>query len=314
MASVYGEGSGKETGKEVSKEISKETSEGSDESKTDVDWEHKFKVLQGKYNAEVPRLQKQLHNSENDSRELNQRMLNLESTLAAIRTVQNPEKSEKSKLPSITDEERAQFGDDLIDLIERTAARKILPEIDTRVGKLNGQVRQIDEKVAHTETSVAESKRQQVMGALAAAVPDWMQQNEDPRFLEWLDQEEGLSGLTRSHFLTEAMKSYDARGVTKYFTGFRNENTATAKKPALASDKKESKPQVRLDDFTAPGTPQTGVASAPNEDGKRVWTRNDIRDFYAQRNALVNKGRKIPQELLDLEKDLFLAQKENRIR
>ncbi len=64
----------------------------------------------------------------------------------------------------------------------------------------------------------------------------------------------------------------------------------------------------------APGTPKTGTASAPNESGKRVWTRNDIQALYAEKNEFVKKGKKIPERIEKLERDLFKAQAEGRLR
>lgn len=277
-----------------------------------VDYEHKFKVLQGKYNAEVPRLQKSLTRAEDQNRELSQRMLNLEGMLASLSAVKEPAKEPaKPSLPEITDDERAQFGDDLIDLIERTSLRATLPEVEKRVHKVSERVTQVGEKVAHNETSVAESKRQQVFKDLATAVPNWAEQNENPDFLDWLDQEEGMSGYTRGHFLTEAMKRNDGPTVIKYFKGFQGENAADTAEPAPAT---EPEPQVKLDELTAPGTPQTGTASAPDESGKRVWSRNDIQQFYADRNEFVKKGKPIPKEMKKLESDIFKAQQEGRIR
>lgn len=284
------------------------------------DSDHKYKVLQGKYNAEVPRLKRQNDKLEADNAELKQRLLNLEGMIAAMQTRDaEPPKPKDDPLPVISDDERAQFGDDLIDLMERVAKRATLPEIEAHLKPLEGRVKQVGEKVAHTETSVAESKRQQVFDRLASAVPDWVQQNEDPKFLEWLDQEEGMSGKTRGHFLTEAMKSNDAGKVIRYFTGFRSENAADTSDPAPAEapqtgEPKKPEPQAKLDEFVAPGTPKTGTASAPDESGKRVWSREDIAKFYAEKNEFARKGKPVPKRFQELERDLFAAQHEGRLR
>jgi len=275
------------------------------------DWEHKFKVLQGKYNAEVPRLQKQLNESNGESRELRQRMLNLEGMLASLQAVKEAPKEKKPAQPIISDEEREQFGDDLIDLIKRVSLNATLPEIESHLKPLEGRVKQVDEKVATSQKSMAESKRQQVFDRLAAVVPNWEQQNEDENFLNWLDEDEGLTGRPRAYFLTEAMKNNDAEKVIAYFTSFQSENAAaTPAEPAPA----KSEPQVRLDELTAPGTPQTGTASAPNESGKRVWTRADITRFYEDRNEFIKRGKPIPKEMQKLERDIFAAQSEGRVR
>lgn len=277
-----------------------------------VDWEHKFKVLQGKYNAEVPRLQKQLASAETDTRETAQRIANLEGMIATLQAVKADPPPPPT--PAVSDEEREQFGDDLIDLIKRVSLNATLPEIESHLKPLEGRVKQVDEKVAHSEQTVAESKRQQVFDRLAAAVPNWDKQNENPEFLEWLDQEEGMSGKPRAYFLTEAMKLNNADVVIRYFTGFQSENTADDPPEPTPVTDPTPEPQVKLEDLSAPGTPQTGTASAPNESGKRVWTRADIARFYADRNQFVKKGKPIPKELQKLERDIFAAQSEGRVR
>lgn len=284
------------------------------------DDDHKYKVLQGKYNAEVPRLKKDNDRLSRENDELRQRLLNLEGIVSSMQAVKEPPKADpKPDLPLITDDERAQFGDDLIDLVERVAKRATLPEIEAQLKPLAGHVKQVEGKVAHTETSVAESKRQQVLDRLAAAVPDFAQQNENPEFLEWLDQEEGMTGFTRGHFLTEAMKANDANKVIRYFTSFQSENAGDTGQPAPAEetpseDPKTPEPQVKLDDLVAPGTPKTGTPSAPDESGKRVWTRADIAALYADKNEFIKKGKPVPKRLRQLEQDLFSAQQEGRLR
>ncbi len=285
----------------------------------DTDAEHKYKVLQGKYNKEVPRLQKALTRAEDTNRDLNQRTLNLESMIASMQALQEkPAKPKTPALPEITSDEREQFGDDLIDLIERVSKRATLPEIESHLKPLENRVTQVDRKVAHTETSVAESKRQQVFETLDVAVPEWRAQNENDDFLAWLDEEDALSGKVRGQLLTEAMNANDAQRVVTFFKGFQSENAAVPVTPTPVEEPKgepaKSEPQVKLDELTAPGTPQTGTASAPNEAGKRVWSREDIAKFYADRGEFVKKGRPIPKELQVLERDLFLAQREGRLR
>lgn len=305
-----------EPAKEPEKEVEppkKQVKEPAKEPDKTEDWEHKFRVLQGKYNAEVPRLQKANAGLDESNRELKQRLLNLEGMVASMQAVKDaPAEPATPKTPTISDEEREQFGDDLIDLIQRVSLNATLPEIESHLKPLEGRVKQVDERVASTQTTVAESKRQQVFDRLAAAVPNWERQNEDDNFLNWLDEQEGLTGRPRAYFLTEAMKANDADTVIAYFTSFQSENAAAT--PAEPAPEKKPEPQVKLDELTAPGTPQTGTASAPDESGKRVWTRADIAQFYADRNEFVKKGKPIPKEMKAMEKDIFSAQAEGRVR
>ena len=274
---------------------------------TETDAEHKYKVLQGKYNKEVPRLQQQLRQSFEENDTLRQRLNDMEATVASLKAVK-----EKPPMPAVSDEEREQFGDDLIDLISRVSKRDLLPEIEKRLKDVDGRVKQVGQKVASTEETMAESKRRETLKALADAVPNWEQQNEDPKFLEWLGEVEPSVGVERGRLLTDAFQSNDAHRVIWFFKGFQNENAADTAKATPSQEKKESQP--KLDDYVAPGSPKTGTASAPNESGKRVWTRNDIKAFYAEKNEYVKKGKKLPDEMLKLERDLFKAQHEGRLR
>lgn len=274
------------------------------------DPDHKYKVLQGKYNAEVPRLQKTNQKLEEQNRDLNQRILNVEGMLAALSTTQTPPEPEP-ELPDVTDDERAQFGDDLIDLVERVAKRATAPEIEAQVGKLDRTIQQQGEKLAHSEQAVAESRRQDTVSALAAAVPNWEAQNNDPNFLEWLNENEPSVGVPRGRLLTEAFRANEAERVIWFFKSFQSEN-ATETSETTPGDNPE--PQAKLDELVAPGTPKTGSVVAPNESGKRVWTRNDITAFYAEKNEFIKRGKKVPDELVKLERDLFKAQHEGRLR
>lgn len=277
----------------------------------EADPEHKYRVLQGKYNKEVPRLQEDLRNTRSENADLRQRLNNLEATLSTIQAVKEDEQR-KASLPTITDDEREQFGDDLIDLISRVSKRELLPEVEKKLKSFDGHIKQVDEKVAQTNESMAESQRRETIKALAAAVPNWEQQNEDPNFLEWLGQSEPSVGVQRGRLLTDAFRSNDAERVIWFFKSFHSENAAATTE--ATPERKAQEQQPKLDDYVAPGTPKTGTASAPNEGGKRVWTRADIQRLYAEKNEFVKKGKKIPERLDKLERDLFKAQTEGRLR
>ena len=280
--------------------------------------EHKYKVLQGKYNAEVPRLQKQLGNAQSLIDEMRQRINNTESLLAAMQTTAPEAPTPAAPTPAaptgITEEERAQFGPDLIDVIERVAEAKIQPEATAaRLDAVDQRFQQVEQNASHTQQSVARSDRDKVLDALEAAVPNWEQQNENEDFLQWLNGNDAYAGVPRGRLLTEAFQSHDAVRVIAIFKGFQTENAVVnPSEPAPVVTPPE--PQATLDDYVAPGTPKTGTTSAPNESGKRVWTREDIARFYASKNEFAKKRIPVPDEYVKLEKDLIAAQREGRLR
>jgi len=278
--------------------------------------EHKYKVLQGKYNAEVPRLQRELKDTKEMLGDMRQRVTNTESLIASMQHVATPAPEAPpaaSDLPVVTEDETAQFGADLESYIERVSARKLMPEIEARLAPVNDRIIGVEQNASKAAHNVAVSERGKVILALTEAVPNWEKQNEDEDFLKWLNESDPYSGVPRGQLLTNAFSSHDSTRVIAFFKGFQTENAVVAPEPEVTPSATTVEPQRKLDDLVAPGTPKTGTTSAPNESGKRVWTQKDISAFYAKKNSFVVKGVKIPDDYVAAEKDLFAAQHEGRI-
>ena len=281
--------------------------------------EHKYKVLQGKYNAEVPKLSKDLKESQGQLLEMRQRLNNTESILAGLSAVQTPPATAtpaEPAAPIVSEEEIKVFGPDLIDLIGRVAESKIIPELDARIKPIDSRFDTIEEKASNERKAMAISDRDKLLTALTEAVPGWEQQNEEPVFLQWLNENDVYAGVPRGSLLTQAFRMNDAGRVIAFFKGFQTENAVVTPEgevtPPAAVPPEE--PQQALADLVAPGTPKTGTTGAPDESGKRIWTRADISAFYAKKNEFITRGREVPPEYEVWEKDLFAAQKEGRVR
>lgn len=279
--------------------------------------EHKYKVLQGKYNAEVPKLNRELKEARGQIGDMQQRLTNTESLLASMQHVATPPRREPAvldDLPIVTEDETLQFGADLESYIERVAARKILPEVESRIAPVATRVDGLDQNASQAAHDVAVSERDRVMLDLANAVPEWEKQNENEDFLKWLNSNDPYAGVPRGQLLTNAFRQNDSTRVIAFFKGFQTENAVVTPEPIVTPSVSTTEPQQTLDNLVAPGTPKTGTTSAPDVSGKRVWTQQDISAFYAKKNTFVVKGIKIPDEYEALERDLFAAQHEGRIR
>jgi hypothetical protein len=276
--------------------------------------EQRYKVLQGKYNAEVPRLNHQVSEQNEIIRDLRQRQNNLEALIASMNTVKAPAAEKVVAKPAVSPEEIEQFGPDLINLIERVSRGAVLPEVATRLKPVEDRFAQVEQNTSNLQMGVARSAREKLIQALTGAVPSWEQQNKDPIFLGWLDQVDPYSGVRRGELLTRAFNANDTNRVIAFFTGFLNENAAVTSDPSKSAPVEQPEAQRTLDDLVAPGTPKTGSAGAQNESGKRVWTQKDIQSLYAQKNEHVKRNAEIPKELAALERDLIKAQREGRIR
>lgn len=284
-------------------------------------WEHKYKVLQGKYNAEVPRLQRQLQENEQLLRDMRQQLTNTQTMLASLGPGQSAA-SQNAAPPAqpaqrrVKDDEIKAFGPDLYDFIKRASLEAVLPEVERVSAPIAQRLSKAEQAAQGAAKTVNEEAVRKLYAYLAQEVPDWEQMNEDQSpggFLAWLGQIDPYAGLPRDQLLAQAYEAHDGPRVVAFFKGFKNENAAVTPQPQTPAP--APAPEEQMMQLVAPGTPKAGPASgAPNDAGKRVWTRNDVQALYAKINEFTKKAKPVPQELRALEADLIRAQSEGRIR
>jgi hypothetical protein len=238
-------------------------------------WEHKFKVIEGKYKAEVPRLAAQI-------RELSQKV---ESLSAENEELKSRPLAEVQAL--ISPEDREKYGDDLLDVIRRAAKEEVGTK-DTEIATLKKQLESITSStVKQTEVSFYDR--------LGQLVPDWPSVNDDSNFHDWLDEYDELTGKRRQDLLSEAETQKDADRVARFFTKWKanQESSKATTNQALASQTvPDSKPVVK---------PPAG---------KRFFTRGEIADFYAR----ARRGEIRSDQLVAMEAEIHAASVEGRVR
>lgn len=239
----------------------------------DEKWEARYKTISGKYNAEVPRLHQQLKERDGELKSLKDRIEMLEAA------------STKESL--VKPEEVQEFGEPLVDLIRR-AAREEVGAKDAEIQQLKSRVESFEVKTsANTEATFYED--------LARAVPEWMAINDDPEFHKWLAEHDDLTGMQRQQILGQAEANRDANRVARFFSAFKKVQEGTA---AAASNTLES--QV---------APTTSRVDAPPQ-GKKIWTRAEIADFYAGDR----RGAYSEDQAAAIDNEIQLAIRERRVR
>jgi hypothetical protein len=238
-------------------------------------WEQRFKVMEGKFKSEVPRLSEQIR----DLMGQNDRLTNL------IATLQEP----NGKKPEIT--EGAYLSDEEFEKLEEEGFERstidLIGNMAERIAekRLSGY----DTKLDKVASDVEVSSKDRFFSELTAKVPDWELLNVDEGFIKWLSEPDGYSGYTRQQSLDGAYGGMDTAKVANIFNAY--------KKPA---------PSNSLEKQVAPGR---GTATATPASQKKVWSRGEITKFYSDQV----KGKHSDKEAARLEKDIFLAQKEGRI-
>lgn len=274
--------------------------------------DHKYKVLKGKYDKEVPRLHRQLRDAQHANQQMMDRINKLEQQ------IQEKAKPKEPPAPALTQEEIDTFGPDLIDIIRRVAKQETGVVLDETLRPVKDSVKQVQETVATEKQNMAKSAREKLIDALDQKVPEWKKLNTDDDFLNWLDEEDPYAGRVRAELLTEAYENNDAPRVIKFFTGFQKENAVVTPtdEPSDETPEETESPEQPLDELVAPGTPKTGSAGAQKESGKKMWTNAEIQQFYAYKNEFIKKNpeKDLPEQVIAVEKDIFAAQSEGRLK
>lgn len=267
----------------------------------DGDYAQKYRVLKGKYDNEIPSLQRQVQ-------EANARLSQMQQLLSQMQSrEQEPPRAASARdiVKRITDEEIDEYGADLIDLIGRKAEEVV----ESRFGELSGKLSKIDKTVGGVSEEISQSRKQKVFTKLDEEVEDWQALNVDPAFLQWLGSPDPFSGIRRGELLTKAFDAADADRVVRFFKSYLNEHAAV--QSAATRDSQPGTPKVAADRLVSPGKSRANKTPAGTQDDKRVYTERDVAAFY----AAVSRGeyRKNPEEKQRTEEAIFRAMKEGRV-
>ncbi len=142
--------------------------------------------------------------------------------------------------------------------------------------------------------------------------------------MKWLSQIDPYTSKPREQLLADALQTNDADATIELFVGFQQENAVVTPEDQPSEEAPETpeqetpeqEPEQPLEELVAPGSPKTGSTGAQSESGKRIWTKQAIEEFTREKNEFVKAfpERDLPQQLVDLERDLFAAQLDGRIR
>jgi hypothetical protein len=263
----------------------------------------KYKTLQGMYNAEVPRLHAQ-------NREMQQRVQQMEQLLASManqpQTTSAPQTPQAERL--VTDKDVEEYGDSLE--VMRKVTREELGSVASRIAQLEKMLSQFQTNVVPQVQAVAQrqavSAEQQFWSTLTATVPNWREVNDNADFQTWLLEVDPLTNISRQTYLEDAQRGLDASRVANFFrTWLDKTGQATVAQPTgRASVTSELERQV------APGRAKNTGTQTSNK--AKVYTPADIQQFFSDVRQGKYRGKE--QERARIERDIFAAQRENRIQ
>jgi hypothetical protein len=262
----------------------------------------KYKTLQGMYNAEVPRLHQQ-------NREMQNRVQQMEQLLASISAQQSNTQSQQQVVEQlVSDKDVEEYGESL-DVMRKVSREELIP-VAQRLSKIEQMLTQMQMNVVPQVQAVAQRQQmgaeQQFWADLAAAVPNFRDVNGREDFQSWLLEADPLTGITRQTYLDDAQRNLDARRVANFFrTWLESTGQANVAQSVNHTSNSELEKQV------APGRSR-GSANPASANKAKTYTPQDIQKFFNDVRSGKYKGRE--QERDRIERDIFAAQRENRIQ
>jgi uncharacterized coiled-coil protein SlyX len=285
-----------ETGVEVTDQAEEvpepEEVEPADTSSTDVadDFKQKYSSLLGKYDAEVPRLHQQV-------RQLTEEMEALRQKETAKQV--EPTKPKK-KVSLVTDEDRAEFGEELLD-VQRRIAKEVSQEYEDRFEQQEAVIQSLQDKIAETGSQVGEVGFSQ---RLAQLVPDFNQVDNDERWMAWLNEHDPMLRGPRRVQAQTAFDEGDAQAIADYVKLWKNSlPEAKAEKPNRKSE---------LEKQVAPNGSANSVRTQSATQNTKQYSPREVDAAWTKVRVLNTNGKYGEAEKLEAE--LTAAYMEGRVR
>jgi hypothetical protein len=266
-----------------------------------VDWEQRWRTLRGKYDTELPAATQRAARAE-------QRVQELTEELRQLR--------ERPAMPApaganIDPADIENYGEELVNRARAWARHEMAPHISALEQKLERLEQASQQHQTTLQHTTQQSAQDRVVAALDAQVENWRAVNEASGFLAWLDEEEGLSGVSRKDILGRAYTSGNTGRVVQVFKQYLSEQTGHQASAGIAAHTPSRAGGMTLETLAAPGRGSPASPSGAQPE-KRIWSQSQIDAFY--RDCSAGKYNNRAKEKDRLEADIFAAAAEGRIR
>lgn len=252
------------------------------------DFEQKYRTLEGKYRAEIPRLQQQLTAATRERDDVGNRLTQLETELRQMR--------EKPQTQTLDPKDVESFGADLVEMVRRQANAEIERAVQTHLSGLTDRLGRLEQSLTGVTQATVTNAEATFRTNLKQLVPDFETINVSPKFLEWLAEEDPVYGEPRQAALDRAANRMDANRTAAVFEAFKR--TLPAQAPALVND---------LQNQIAPA--RTGASVVPAQAPSNAMISQDsITQFYRNVTRGMYRGREAEAQRIEAEINRAIAE------
>ena len=254
-------------------------------------FKQKYATLRGKYDAEVPRLHQQV-------KELTDQMNAIRDEAEAAKKAEA--EKPKEKVSYVTDADREEYGDDLIDF-QRRVAKEASQEYEDRFEQQAKVIEQLQQQISNTGNQVGEVGFTQKLNAL---VPGFDQLDNDERWVAWLNEYDPMTRGPRRDQAQAAFNAGDAEAVAHYVGLFREsvEPVANGK-----SDR-----DTELEKQVTPSRSASTVTNKSSSKNSKVYSERELNNAWTKIRTLNTQGKYDDAEKLEAE--LTAAYMEGRVK
>ena len=251
----------------------------------------KYSTLQGKYDAEVPRLHQQV-------RELTEQIDAIRKNAEDAKKVEA--ETPKERVSYVTDADREEYGDDLIDF-QRRVAKEVSQEYEGRFEQQANVIEELQKQISNTGSQVGEVGFAQKLNNL---VPGFDQLDNDERWVAWLNEIDPMTRGPRRDQAQSAFNSGDADAVAHYVSLFRKSVEPIANG---MSDR-----QTELEKQVAPNRSASSTATRSAGKDAKIYSEKEINKSWDKIRTLSSVGKY--DDAAKLEAELTVAYMEGRVK
>lgn len=255
-------------------------------------WEQKYKVLQGKYDKEVPRLRDEI--------------AGLKVTLERQEKVleqQSSQQNASSPAPDLTDLDPTKFdgwGEEMVDMVKTVNSQnKLIKDQAEIIKNLKGgepaqssiQDPELLSRVEMIEKESHASRVERYFGDLERGIKgDWKQINTSKGFNAWLNEEDAITMVPRRAVLEQAASELRSKQVASIFNEYIKTKPGSSGNIQIADDLPGS--GGRGDDVTGGQKPKLTVADLKKAEADFIAGRITEDDYNKVSNAFQTQSAK----------------------
>ncbi|PLX71807.1 MAG: hypothetical protein C0602_00100 [Denitrovibrio sp.] len=246
-------------------------------------WKHKYNVLQGKYEAEVPRLSAELKTLKRQFNELHSVNQELTAKLEAKPEIElNPE-------------EYGEYGDEMKKLAQYTVDQA------KTIAALNAKLENTSRQVSQSSEATKQQNTTYMLSQLKAVVPDWETINDSQEFKSWLAEVNPYTRAQRQVSINAAVDEYDHEALILIFKDYMKEKGLSDEKANQEADSRRKNLEKQIQPKKRPG-------DAPTTE--KIFTTSEIDKFYTESA----QGKYTDEEFEKLNAEINKAVTDGRIR